>query len=218
MKMSKKKLLAITLTLTTFLAMFVIMRPAVSTEVLELDNYVWIEGVLDSDTYALYPYAQESLDIGFSKYGEMIGYNEDTMIGLGLQYPGYESAATEDAPDGTYDQKEDSSVDPFCNEYVGVDWWMNGWFIDIKYRTPAGVDREIWAFAMFSDGQQHGNDWIVMPSVSGDSLARPLWQEDPPYANPDSTMYAGILDPIPSKGGRKTNGMCTTDPIDIIYN
>jgi hypothetical protein len=213
MEISKKKLLAITLVLTTFLAMFAVFGPiVVSTEYIDVDDYCWIEGVLHSDTYTLYPYAEESLDIGFSKYGEMIGYNEDTQIGVGLQYPGYESAGN------TYDQTDDTSVDPFCNEYIGVDWWMNGWFIDIKYRTPAGVYREIWAMAMFSDGQQHGGDWIVMPSVSSISAARPLWQEHPPYANPDSTAYAGIVTPIPDKGGRKTNGMCTTDPIEIIYN
>ena len=62
-----------------------------------------------------------------------------------------------------------------------------------------------------------------MPSVSSTSSARPLWQEYPPYANPDSTEYAGVLDPldptkIPDQGGRKTNGQCTTDPIEIIYN
>ncbi|MCK4320446.1 hypothetical protein KAW11_02425, partial [Candidatus Bathyarchaeota archaeon] len=218
MKMSKKKLLAITLTLTTFLATFAIMRPAVSTEFIDVDDYCWIEGVLHDDTYALYPYAQESIDIGFSKYGEMIGYNEATGIGLGIQYPGYESAATVDAPAGTYDQTEDSSVDPFCNEYIGVNWWMNGWFIDIKYRTPAGVYREIWAMAIFSDGQQHGNDWITMPSVEATSTARPLWQEYAPFANPDSTAYAGIITPIPDKGGRKTNGNCETEDIQIIYN
>jgi hypothetical protein len=213
MEISKKKLLAITLVLTTFLAMFAVFGPiVVSTEYIDVDDYCWIEGVLHSDTYTLYPYAEESLDIGFSKYGEMIGYNEDTEIGLGLQYPGYESAGN------TYDQTDDTSVDPFCNEYIGEDWWMNGWFIDIKYRTPAGVWREIWAFALFSDGQQHGGDWIVMPSVSSTSAARPLWQEYAPFANPDSTEYAGIVDPIPAKGGRKTNGLCTTDPIEIIYN
>jgi hypothetical protein len=212
MKMSKKKLMAIVLTLTTFLAMFAILRPAVSTEVIDVDNYCWIEGVLDSDTYALYPYAQESLDIGFSKYGEMIGYNEATGIGLGLQYPGYAGAGN------TYDQTDDTSVDPFCNEYIGTDWWMNGWFIDIKYRTPAGSDREIWAMALFSDGVQYGGDWIIMPSVAADSPARPLWQEDPPYANPDSDKYTGEIDPIPAKGGRKTNGYCTTEDIEIIYN
>jgi hypothetical protein len=206
MEMSKKKLLAITLTLTTFLAIFAVLGPiVVSTEYIDLDDYCWIEG--------------ENLDIGFSKYGEMIGYNEDTEIGLGLQYPGYASAADPDlAPDGTYDQTIGTSVDPFCNEEIDVDFWMNGWFIDIKYKTLTALDREIWAFALFSDGSQHGGDWIVMPSVSSTSAVRPLWQEHPPFANPDSTEYAGIVDPIPEKGGRKTNGYCETDPTEIIYN
>jgi hypothetical protein len=212
MKISKK-LIAAMLTVTTLIVIFAALGPTViSTEYIDVDDYCWIEGVLHDDTYILYPYAQESLDIGFSKYGEMIGYNEDTGIGLGLQYPGYESAGD------TYDQKDDTSVDPFCNEYIGVDWWMNGWFLDIKYRTPAGVDREIWAMALFSDGVTHGGDWIVMPSVEATSAARPLWQEDPPYANPDSDSYAGIVSPLPAKGGRKTNGYCETSPIEIIYN
>jgi hypothetical protein len=220
MKMSKNILLAIALILTTLFAMFAILeQTAFATQYINVDNYCWIEGVLHNDTYTLYPYAQESMDIGFSKYGEMIGYNEATEIGLGIQYPGYSSAADEDlAPSGTYDQTIGTSVDPFCNEEIGVDWWMNGWFIDIKY-TPLGEqNREIWAFAMFSDGSQHGGDWIVMPSVAEDSSARPLWQENPPYANPSSAAYSGIVTPIPDSGGRKTNGYCETDPIEIIYN
>jgi len=224
MKMSKKKLLAITLALTTFLAMFAAFGPiAVSTQYINVDRYCWIEGVLHNDTYLLYPYARESLDFGFSKYGELIGYNEDTKIGLGLQYPGYSGAADPDlAPQGTYDQRIGTSVDPFCNEEIGVDWWMNGWFIDIKYTPLGAADREIWAFAMFSDGAKHGGDWIVMPSVSSDSAARPLWQDDPPYANPDVTLYPDSVIPAAQKpnymGGRKTNGHCETDPIEIIYN
>ena len=200
MEMPKRKLSAITLALTAFLAMFAILRPqpAVSTEVLNLDNYCWIEG--------------ENLDIGFSKYGEMVGYNETTKIGLGLQYPGYKGAGN------TYDQRDDTSVDPFANEYIGVDWWMNGWFIDIKYRTPGGTMREIWAMAIFSDGRKHGGDWITMPAVVWNSSARPLWQEYPPYANPDSTAYKGIVDPIPPSGGRKTNGYCETEPLEIVYD
>jgi len=220
MKMSKKKLLAIALTLTTFVAMFAAFGPSVvSTQFIDVNNYCWIEGVLHNDTYILYPYAQESLDIGFSKYGEMIGYNEATKIGLGLQYPGYKGAADPDlAPQGTYDQRIGTSVDPFCNEEIGVDWWMNGWFLDIKYTPLGAADREIWAMAMFSDGAKHGGDWIIMPSVGPDSAARPVWQDNPPYANPDSTAYLGIVSPIPASGGRKTNGYCETDPIEIIYN
>jgi hypothetical protein len=213
MKMSKKISLAIALTLTILFAMFAVFgQIAVSTQYINVNSYCWIEGVLHNDSYTLYPYAQESMDIGFSKYGEMIGYNEATHIGLGLQYPGYTSAGN------TYDQKLGTSVDPFCNEKIGVDWWMNGWFLDIKYTPLSANQREIWAFAMFSDGSKHGGDWIVMPSVAASSLARPLWQESPPYANPDSSVYSGIVTPIPESGGRKTNGYCETDPIEIIYN
>jgi len=195
MNVYHKKFSVIALTLLTFQAMFVALEPVFPTEYIDVDDYCWIEG--------------DHMDIGFSKYGEMIGYNEATGIGLGLQYPGYAGAGD------TYDQIDDTAVDPFCNEYIGTDWWMNGWFIDIKYRTPAGQDREIWAMALFSDGMQYGGDWIVMPSVAADSPARPLWQEDPPYANPDSYVYPN---PRPLYGGRKTNGYCLTDPIQIIYN
>jgi hypothetical protein len=222
MKISKK-LLATILTLTAFLAMFTLLPiTTVATEYIDVDDYCWIEGVLHNDTYTLYPYAQQSMDIGFSKYGELIGYNEDTEIGVAMQYPGYTGAADpDDAPDGTYDQRIGTSVDPFANEEIGVDWWMRGWFIDIKYTPLGAADREIWAFAMFSDGARHGGDWIVMPSVGPNSDARPLWQEHPPYANPDATAYSGILTPAEIDllyGGRKTNGHAETDPIEIIYN
>ena len=139
----------------------------------------------------------------------MIGYNGTTGIGVGLQYPGYDVV-------GTHDQTSGSSADPFCNEKVGVDLWLNGWFIDIKYPQPGGEWREIWAFAMFSDGQLHGGNWQTMPTLTDPwDPARPLWQEYPPYANPDSNKYPA---PKPAYGGRKTNGVCVTDPITIIYN
>ena len=67
MKMSKNILLAIALVLTMFLAAFTMLgQTAFATQYINVDNYCWIEGVLHSDTYTLYPYAQESMDIGFS--------------------------------------------------------------------------------------------------------------------------------------------------------
>ena len=215
MKMSKKKLLAIALTLTTFLAMFTLLRLTVATEYIDVDDYCWIEGVLHDDTYTLYPYAQESIDMGFSKYGEMIGYDETDEVGLGIQYPGYESAGN------TYDQTDETSVDPFANEEINVNNWMNGWFIDIKYTPLGGTRREIWAFALFSDGAQYGGDWIKMPSTTAISSVRPLWQEYPPYANPDATPYIDsgeLASEVGYIGGRKSNGDPETDPIEIIYN
>jgi len=151
------------------------------------DWYMTVNGVLTSDTYSLYPYQQKSIDVSFSKFGELINYDWDTEIGVGLQYLGYESI-------GTYDQTKDTSADPFYNEYVDSVWWMNGWFIDIKYRLPTGDWREIWAMAQFSDSKKAGGDWITMPEVTAGNIARPPWQEYAPYANPDADAYS------PSKG------------------
>jgi len=210
MKTSKNKFLATALILsmvftTVFAASYIGQSQATSVY---NSNYCVVEGVLTSDSYTLYPYAKKSLDIGFSKYGELIAYNETTGIGVGLQYPGYETV-------GTHDQSSGTSADPWCNELVNVDLWLNGWFIDIKYPKAIGEWREIWAFAMFSDGSLHGGNWITMPAVTATDLARPLWQEFPPYANPDSDKYVA---PKPAYGGRKTNGACVTDPITVIYN
>jgi hypothetical protein len=211
MKTSKNKFLAIALILSMVMTVFAASKIGLSqaTSVYN-SNYCVVEGVLSSDSYTLYPYAQQSLDIGFSKYGELIGYNETTGIGVGLQYPGYDVVGTH-VQSGT----PATSADPFCDERVNVDLWLNGWFIDIKYPKAIGEWREIWAFAMFSDGSLHGGDWITVPSVTATDPARPVWQEFPPYANPDSDAYSA---PKPAYGGRKTNGVCVTDPITIVYN
>ena len=110
MKISKNKLLATSLILsmvftTLFAASYIGRSQAASVY---NSNYCVVEGVLTSDSYTLYPYAQQSLDIGFSKYGELIGYNETTGIGVGLQYPGYDVV-------GTHDQSSGTSADPFCD-------------------------------------------------------------------------------------------------------
>ena len=51
-------------------------------------------GVLHSDTYFLYPWEDKSLNIGFSKYGEMI--NLEDMIGL--EYDGIDAFANPNVP------------------------------------------------------------------------------------------------------------------------
>jgi hypothetical protein len=211
--MKKSKLLTTVILLAIIFAATSIQQISqlFATNYTGVNSYCQVEGVFDSDSYALYPYAQESLDVGFSKYGELIGYNETSGIGLGLQYPGYAAAGN------TYDQDQtvETSVDPFANEQIDIDVWMNGWFIDIKYRKATGDWREIWAFALFSDGALHGGNWIKMPAVAEFSSTRPLWQEFAPYANPDSDEYPS---PKPSYGGRKSNGDCVTDNITVVYN
>ena len=82
-------------------------------------------GVLHSDTYVLYPYEKMSLDIGFSKYGEMIDGNS----GQGLKY---------------------GDVDAFANAAVPESQWSHGWVIDIHY-TVNNKLRNVWAYALYTD-------------------------------------------------------------------
>lgn len=186
--MNKKRLITMLATITILTALispmlFVSPVKAQDPE----DWYMTVSGVLDSDYYALYPYENKSLTIGFSKFGEMIQYNWTSETGIGLEY------------DGT---------DPFANEIVDVTDWMEGWFMDIKYTHPVWGNREIWAFALFSDATEIGGEWTTVPEVEFDDPLRPYWQEWPPFATP----AAG------TPGGRKTNGYATTDPIEVLYD
>jgi len=81
--------------------------------------YTKVNGVLTSDYYSLYPFTTKSIDFGLSKFGEMINYPVTTGIGVGLQYPGYDSV-------GTYDQRAGTSRGPFANEYIDPKLWLNG--------------------------------------------------------------------------------------------
>jgi hypothetical protein len=92
-------------------------------------------GLLDSDTYVLYPWEDTSLQVGFSKYGELI----DDNMGLGLRYDG---------------------VDVFANSMVPIKDWCSGWIMDIHY-TQGGYLRNTWAYALFSDRTVAGvgGDW-----------------------------------------------------------
>jgi len=82
-------------------------------------------GVLHSDTYDLYPWEEKSLNIGFSKYGEMI--NLEDLIGL--EYDG---------------------IDAFANPNVPVEQYSNGWIMNIHY-TDQSLLRNVWAYAMTTD-------------------------------------------------------------------
>jgi len=120
--------------------------------------YTSVDGVLDSDYYSLYPYAAKSVDVGFSKYGELIGLpagaDPDTATQadwVGLAYDGR---------------------DPFCPAtVVPMTSWINGWYMDIQYIDPAlsGVkrDRHLFAFAMFGDGFGYGGDWVYAATPGG---------------------------------------------------
>jgi len=84
--------------------------------------------------------------------------------------------------------------DPFAPlDTVPMTSWINGWYLDINYIDPAvagvGKDRHLFAFAMFGDGYAAGGDWQSVTTPSG-----------APH------------------GGRKTNGMVTTENMKVLYD
>jgi hypothetical protein len=150
-----------------------------------------VNGVLNSDYYLLYPFLTKSFDIGFSKYGELINSSSSpSSIGVGMQYPGYNNV-------GTYDQSLKTSIDPFANEMVPKNLWVNGWLVNITYRCPifesvgsgALAYRNVWAFALFSDGFTIGGNWNnFLPT------------------------------PILGAGGRQCNHNATTSNLQVLEN
>jgi hypothetical protein len=146
------------------------------------DWYHTVRGVLDTDTYALYPYwTNESLDIGFSKFGEMI----DPNTGTGMNY---------------------SDRDPFANEDIPIQYWINGWLIEIRYTHRTHHDRRIVAAAMFADMTGYGGDWIVgkeLPFTTAPTGGRKV------------TTYAETEDmEVLYDGPRRFIGLCTTHIYD----
>ncbi|MDP2899468.1 MAG: hypothetical protein Q8O47_00670 [Candidatus Bathyarchaeota archaeon] len=101
-------------------------------------DYYFDMGVLDTDTYTLYPWDESSVNIGFSKYGELINPDEP----LGLSYKG---------------------TDAFANPAVPQWQWNNGWVIDIHW-IDQSVLKNVWAYALFSDWTPMGvaGDWQQM--------------------------------------------------------
>ncbi|MEM1542879.1 MAG: hypothetical protein QXJ19_04360 [Candidatus Bathyarchaeia archaeon] len=146
--------------------------------------YITVNGVLTTDYYSLYPYRALSVDFGLSKFGEMINYPVTPGVGVGLQYPGYDWA-------GTYNQRLTTARDPFANEYINPKYWINGWFIEIRYTHRTYRDRYIVAMALFADMNTYGGDWLV---------GHPLPLEIAPH------------------GGRKINTYAETEDLKVLYN
>jgi hypothetical protein len=89
-------------------------------------DYKKIYGVLGNDTYSLYPYEDKSVNVGFSKYGELMNPNAP----CGLNYSGV--------------------IDPFANTFVSRQDWNEGWVLNCTY-IQSGQYKNIWAFALYSD-------------------------------------------------------------------
>ncbi len=177
---SKLKWLASLAILTILVApMFVSAAPGTN----DPDWYLKVDGVLSSDYYKLYPYEKNSLSVGFSQFGELMYYDPATGIGLGLQYPGGEQVPS-------YDQRLGTSRDPWANELISTQYWLNGWLIDARYTHRTLGDRYVWAFAMFADMNDWGNDWL-----NG-------------HTNPYGAPY----------GGRKCNKVAMSEDLTVLYD
>ena len=103
------------------------------------EEYIADYGLLHNDTYVLYPWEKKSLDIGFSKYGELV--NPD--VPQGLEYDG---------------------IDVFANAYVPERKWSSGWVMDIHY-VEQGCLMNVWAYALYTDWSDDtgiGGDWRQM--------------------------------------------------------
>jgi hypothetical protein len=151
----RKNILAVLMTsliLASFLGVAVLTKTAVAAD--PASWYTTVPGVLTTDYYSLYPYTAASIDIGLSKFGEVINYPVTTGVGVGLQYPGYDKVKT-------YNQKLTYARDPFANEYIDPKLWLNGWLIEVRYTHRTERDRYVIAMAMFADMKAYGGDWLV---------------------------------------------------------
>jgi len=192
----RKKILAmltITLVIATVFTPTLLINPVNATD--PTDWYTNISGVLDTDTYSLYPFKQDkSLKIGFSKFGEMI----DSINNIGLEYrdrDAFAPAAGASVPTEIAKKK-----------------WMSGWLINVTYTGTSGT-RNIWAMAQHADLIDYGKDWIRVNSNYNYSGALTEATEDP--RDVGKFIVAGTG---PVNGGRKTNGTAVTDAIKVLYN
>jgi hypothetical protein len=155
--MNPKKILsvlALILLLTSTIAPLLVMPVSAAHGFHDPDWYMLVNGVLTTDTYDFYPWEEKSVDFGFSKYGELIYWNDVEEWGVGLQYPGYDSVMDYIQDVG------DNHVDPFANEIVTEHLWLNGWFLEARYTHRSHRDRKLLAMAMFADMTVDGNDWV----------------------------------------------------------
>ena len=190
---SKLTLLATLLALLTLVGPVFFVANVQATDPAEW--YMTVPGVLDSDYYTLYPYmTDESLTIGFSKFGEMI----NSIDNVGLEY---------------------RTVDPFAPPAgsavasIPKVMWIQGWFINITYEHMTLGHRCVWACAIHSDTHAYGNDWIRV-DFEGD------WSNTYGWETPDDPGYIiGNYAAGPNNfGGRKTNGTAVTEPIKVLYD
>jgi hypothetical protein len=202
--------IAVLLLLSTCFAVVPAVAPGLPAGADIPEWYETVKGVLNSDTYSLYPYQKKSLNIGFSKFGEML----NLLDKVGLEYDTRDPFAPPAGP----------SIP------VGIPQrkWFSGWLINITYRhaTASPSYRNIWAVALHAsvDTTDYGNGWIRVDNglvdVSGGKKVglNVEWNEDP--ADPGNFLTEDGLGLIPGAvdGGRKTNGSAVTLPMKVLYD
>ena len=157
--------------------------------------YTTVDGVLDTDYYSLYPYDADSLDVGLSKFGELI----DSETNVGLEYAGARDPFA--APAG-------SSLVSKLPKNV----WINGWYIALAYNHSSWGERYIWAGALFADLTSYGGPWLHVdanPETGAEDFRDSGLEID---ANGD------VVGTTPEWGGRKTNGTATTEDFQVLYD
>jgi len=162
--------------------------------------YMTANGVLDTDTYLLYPYDAKLLKLGFSKFGELI--NSNTNVGLE-----YASARDPFAPlaGATLDEN-----------VLPKNVWINGWFIDIRYNHTSWGYRNVWAGALFADLSDYGRPWLRVDNGYGSCT----YEYQEAFNLPGRELNA-TGEPVGTtlyNGGRKTNGTVITDDITVLYD
>ncbi|KYH36487.1 MAG: hypothetical protein AYL29_013620 [Candidatus Bathyarchaeota archaeon B24] len=166
------------------------------------DDYALINGVLDTDKYALYPYEAKAITIGLSKYGELI--DEENRVGLeyaGERDPFAPPAGTGPAP-GLIPMKK----------------WIQGWHINITYNHYSWGRRNVWAVALFADLSEYGGPWIRVDDSYGATTATIEAEEDPRDPGLALDDNGDVVGVDLEYGGRKTNGSVVTEPLKVLYN
>jgi len=147
----------------------------------EPEEYMNVSGVLNTDTYFLYPFKKDaSLKIGFSKYGEMI----DSQNNIGLEYRGVDPFAPPAGPGVPLE--------------IPKKYWINGWLINITYNHITFGKRNVWACALHADLNTYGGPWQRVDFGPSDKDPIYGWEDprDPPFGGRKTNGTAYTMDPI----------------------
>lgn len=200
--MNTKKLVTIVTTITLLTSLLVPMLFIQLAQAADpSDWYMTVNGVLDTDYYTLYPYETDRLEVGMSKYGELI----DSETNVGLEYANARDPFA--APAG-------ATLD---NTKLPKNVWINGWYIALTYNHASWGERYVWAGALFADLTDYGGPWLRVDNsyLSPVGLEK---NEDFRDLGREIDENGDIIGTTAMWGGRKTNGTATTDDIQVLYD